>query len=35
MSNYYTISINPLAEFIKATDSRKKRIIEQQKIQAR
>lgn len=31
MSNYYTISINPLAEFIKATDTRKKRIIEQQK----
>lgn len=31
MSNYYSISINPLAEFIKATDSRKKRIIEQQK----
>lgn len=31
MSNYYTISINPLAEFIKATDARKKRIIEQQK----
>jgi len=31
MLNYYTISINPLAEFIKATDTRKKRIIEQQK----
>ncbi|MDM1512623.1 hypothetical protein [Myroides odoratimimus] len=31
MKQFYTISINPLAEFIKATDAGKKRIIKQQK----